>query len=173
MASSPVFRAVELESGTFVVVSADADKPLVLEVVATFYDAARAQEYAARENARVSAEPEPEVAPKAPPAVAPKAPPKVAAKAAPKSAPKAAPKEKAVEAAPASDLTDRQNAVLGALRMMADADNSVEAKAAALADAAGVPLGSLHSILQSLEKKALIRNTRPGSAKASAVYQIL
>jgi hypothetical protein len=41
------------------------------------------------------------------------------------------------------------------------------------AKAAGIPLGSLHSILQSLEKKELIRNTRAGSAKTPAVYLAL
>jgi hypothetical protein len=35
------------------------------------------------------------------------------------------------------------------------------------------PLGSLHSVLQSLEKKQLILTTRPGSARAPAVYKAL
>ena len=49
----------------------------------------------------------------------------------------------------------------------------VKAKAAALADAAHIPLGSLHSVLQSLEKKRLIKTARAGSARAPAVYQVL
>ena len=49
----------------------------------------------------------------------------------------------------------------------------VEEKAAVLAEAANVPLGSLHSILQSLEKKGLIKATRAGSARAPAAYQVL
>jgi sugar-specific transcriptional regulator TrmB len=44
---------------------------------------------------------------------------------------------------------------------------------AGLAEAANIPLGSLHSILQSLEKKGLIKNTRSGSARAPAAYQVL
>ena len=54
-----------------------------------------------------------------------------------------------------------------------DAHNRVEAKAAALAGAAQIPLGSLHSILQSLEKKQLIKTERGGSARAPTVYQVL
>jgi sugar-specific transcriptional regulator TrmB len=54
-----------------------------------------------------------------------------------------------------------------------DANKQLEAKAAVLAEAANVPLGSLHSILQSLEKKGLIKATRAGSARAPAVYQVL
>ncbi|MFZ1107886.1 MAG: hypothetical protein WAN43_06030 [Rhodomicrobium sp.] len=159
MASSTTFRTIELESGTFAVVRSAAAKPLVLEVVATFYDASRAENYAAQQNA---AQAEPKTAPKAAP------------KAILKSAPKTAPKEKTVEPeTAASDLTDRQNAVLGALRVLMDDGRLVEAKAAVLAEAAKVRLGSLHSILQSLEKKALIRTARSGSAKAPAVYQVL
>jgi hypothetical protein len=165
MAISIVFRTVELETGTFAVVRNDASKPLVLEVVATFYDPARAEDYAQQQNAQSSAQ-EPDIAPKAEPEAAPKA--------NLKSSPKPAPKKKAVEQETApSDLTDRQNAVLGALRVLMDDGRLVEAKAAALADAAKVPLGSLHSILQSLEKKALIRTARSGSARNPAVYQVL
>jgi sugar-specific transcriptional regulator TrmB len=54
-----------------------------------------------------------------------------------------------------------------------DANKQVEAKAAVLAEAANVPLGSLHSILQSLEKKGLIKASRAGSARAPAAYQVL
>ena len=63
--------------------------------------------------------------------------------------------------------------MLGALRAKMDANKQVEAKAAVLAEAANVPLGSLHSILQSLEKKGLIKNTRAGSARAPAAYHVL
>ena len=63
--------------------------------------------------------------------------------------------------------------MLGALRAKMDANKQVEAKAAVLAEAANVPLGSLHSILQSLEKKGPIRATRAGSSRAPAVYQVL
>ena len=75
--------------------------------------------------------------------------------------------------APSPGLSARQSAVLGALRAKMDANKQVEAKAAVLAEAANVPLGLLHSILQSLEKKGLIKNTRAGSARAPAAYQVL
>ena len=54
-----------------------------------------------------------------------------------------------------------------------DESRLVEAKAAALAEAAQIPLGSLHSVLQSLEKKQLIKTARAGSARAPAIYQVL
>ena len=54
-----------------------------------------------------------------------------------------------------------------------DANGQVAEKAATLADAARIPLGSLHSVLQSLEKKQLIKTARAGSARAPAVYQVL
>ena len=52
-----------------------------------------------------------------------------------------------------SELSARQNAVLNALRAKMDENKQVEAKAAVLAKAAEIPLGSLHSVLGSLEKK--------------------
>ena len=58
-------------------------------------------------------------------------------------------------------------------RRKPDEHQQVAAKAAALAEAAQIPLGSLHSVLQSLEKKQLIKTARAGSAQAPAVYQVL
>ena len=63
--------------------------------------------------------------------------------------------------------------MLNALRSKMDENKQVEAKAAVLAEAAQIPLGSLHSVLGSLEKKQLIVNTRPGTPRAPAVYQVL
>ena len=63
--------------------------------------------------------------------------------------------------------------MLGALRARMDENKQVAAKTANLAKAAGIPLGSLHSVLQSLEKKQLIKTARAGSARAPAVYQVL
>jgi sugar-specific transcriptional regulator TrmB len=54
-----------------------------------------------------------------------------------------------------------------------DANQRVEEKAAVLAEAANIPLGSLHAVLQSLEKKQLIKIARAGSARAPAAYQVL
>ena len=75
--------------------------------------------------------------------------------------------------APTPELSARQSAVLRALRAEMDANNQVAAKAAVLAEAAQIPLGSLHAVLQSLEKKQLIKTVRAGSARAPAVYQVL
>ena len=141
------FSLVSFQDGSVAVVHSDLRTPRVLEVIAIFADAARARDYADRENSR-SAEPasEPTEAP-TPPSVEPPA--------------------------EIPDLYARQSAVLGALRAKMDANKQVEAKATVLAEAANVPLGSLHSILQSLEKKGLIKATRAGSARAPAVYQVL
>ena len=71
------------------------------------------------------------------------------------------------------DLSPRQSAVMETLRSKMDEHKQVPAKAANLAAAAQIPLGSLHSVLQSLEKKQLIKTVRAGSARAPAVYQVL
>ena len=120
--------------------------PRVLEVIAIFADATRARDYADRENSRF-AEPASEAEAPTRPVVAPPA--------------------------AAGELSARQSALLVALRSKMDAKKQVEAKAAVLAEAANVPLGSLHSILQSLEKKGLIKAIRAGSARAPAAYQVL
>jgi uncharacterized membrane protein len=145
--SAKPFTTVTLEDGTFAVVRTDPHKPQFLEVIAIFSEAERARDYADRENSR-SAEPA--------------------------TKPTEAPTQRRVEpTAPTPELSARQSAVLGALRAEMDANKQVEAKAAVLAEAANIPVGSLHSILQSLEKKGLIKNTRAGSARAPAIYQVL
>ena len=145
--STRPFSIVTFQDGSAAVVHSDPRAPRVLEVVAIFFDAARARDYADIENSR-SDEHAAELT-EAPtrPVVAP---------------PAAAP-----------ELNARQSAVLGALRVKMDANKQVEAKAAVLAEAANIPLGSLHSVLQSLEKKQLIKAARAGSARAPAVYQVL
>jgi hypothetical protein len=77
------------------------------------------------------------------------------------------------EAERAADLSERQKAVLSALRANVSENNLAEVRATPLAKAAHIPVGSLHSVLTSLEKKQLIRTDRPRSAKAPAIYQIL
>jgi hypothetical protein len=141
------FSTVTFQDGSVAVVRSDPRTPRVLEVIAIFSEAERARDYADRENSR-SAEHTAELT-EAPtrPIVAPPA--------------------------AASELSARQSAVLGALRSKMDANKQVEARAAVLAEAANVPLGSLHSILQSLEKKQLIKTARAGSARAPAVHQVL
>jgi|SRR5208337_908409 len=141
------FTTVTLEDGIFAVVRTDPRKPRYLEVIAIFFEAERARDYATRENSRA-----------AEPATAPK---------------EATTQRRFEPTAPTPELSARQSAVLGALLSKMDANKQVEAKAAILAEAANVPLGSLHSILQSLEKKGLIKNTRAGSARAPAAYQVL
>jgi len=144
--STRPFSIVTCQDGSVAVVQSVPRTPCVLEVIALFFQAERARDYAARENSR-AAEHTAELT--------------------------EAPTRPAVEPAAASELSARQRAVLGALRSKMDANKQVEAKAAVLAEAANVPLGSLHSILQSLEKKGLIKNTRAGSARAPAAYQVL
>jgi hypothetical protein len=145
--STKPFSIVTFQDGSVAVVRSDPRTPRVLEVIAIFSEAARARDYADRENSR-SAEPASE--------------------------PAEAPTQRRFEpTATAPELSARQSAVLGALHAKMDANKQVEAKAAVLAEAANVLLGSLHSILQSLEKKGLIKNTRAGSARAPAIYQVL
>ena len=145
--SAKPFSTVTFQDASVAVVRSDPAQAAVLEIVATFYEASHARDYADRENSR-SAEPATE--------------------------PTEAPTRPAVEPpAAASELSARQRAVLGALRAKMDANKQVAMKAAVLAEAANVPLGSLHSVLQSLEKKRLITTVRAGSARAPAVYQVL
>jgi DNA-binding MarR family transcriptional regulator len=146
--SGKPFTTVTLEDGSCAVVRADPCRPRLLEVIAIFIDPSRGRSYAEMENNR-SAEQSPINS-----------------------------IEGSAEALQRSndaiaELSPRQSAVLKALRTKMDAHNRVEAKAAALAGAAQIPLGSLHSILQSLEKKQLIKTERGGSARAPTVYQVL
>ena len=145
-------KVVALEDGSSAVVRIDPANPRLLEVVATFYDAARAQQYAQLTGVQ---KPEP---------VAKVSEPKL---------PKASNGKSAEANGATLDLSTRQSAVLDALRSKMDENKQVEAKAAVLAEAANVPLGSLHSVLGSLEKKQLIVNTRPGTPRAPAMYQVL
>ena len=147
--SGTPFTTVTLEDGTFAVVRTDPSNPRLLEVVAIFYDTSRARSYAEMENGQSAAE-------------------------APKFTPKAAPRKDSVEATvERPELSGRQSAVLEALRGKMNGSHLVEEKAAKLAEAANIPLGSLHSVLQSLEKKQLIKTARAGSARAPAVYRVL
>ena len=145
--STKPFSTVTFQDGSVAVVHSVPRTPRVLEVIAIFFEAARARDYADRENSG-SAEHTAELT--------------------------EAPTRPAVEPpAAASELSTRQSAVLGVLRSKMDANKQVAAKAAVLAEAAQIPLGSLHSVLQSLEKKQLIKTARAGSARAPAVYQVL
>ena len=161
------YQAVALHDGTSAVIRAHSAKPQILEIVATFFEASRAQDYAARENAAHEAAQNPKPAGEAHLENEPK--PAIARK---QSAKKRVEAVKVEQELP-SGLTVRQSAVLNALRSRMDDANLVESKAASLAEAASIPLGSLHSVLQSLEKRQLIRNERAGTPKTPAVYQVL
>ena len=148
MENNGSFMTVVMEDGSHTVVRTDPRNPRLLEVIAIFYDAARARDYVDFENKRSAEQPE------IPPPVIPG-------------------RHRAAPHKDVSGLSERQSAVLKALRTKMDENRLVTAKAAELARAANIPLGSLHSVLQSLEKKQLIRTTRAGSARAPAVYQVL
>ncbi len=145
--SAKPFSTVPFQDGSVAVVHSVPRTPRVLEIIAIFSEAERARDYADRENDH-SAEPATE--------------------------PREALTRRSVEPTVATpELSSRQSAVLGALRAKMNGSHFVEEKAAVLAEAAGIPLGSLHSVLQSLEKKQLIKTARAGSARAPAVHQVL
>jgi hypothetical protein len=188
-------KTAVFEDGTHAVLRFDPADPLRLELIATFYEAAHAQDYIRRHApAKERQEKKPRVvaqaakrAPKRTLAVkaaqAPKAKSKPlsaatrkrASKAKPERAPRAQSKPAAAaktETA-ANGVSERQAAVLKGLRSLMNKQHRVEAKTAELAKASSVPLGSLHSILVLLEKKRMIRTERQGSPKHSAIYQVL
>ena len=147
--NSSKFKVVAFEDGTHAVVRTDPSNPCFMELVAAFYDASRARDYADSENHQASEQQR-------------------------SIAPSTSPKKEGVAASEgAPEVSQRQRAVLEAFRRKMNGSNLVEVKAAVLAEAAQIPLGSLHSVLQSLEKKQLIKTARGGSARAPAVYQVL
>ncbi len=153
-----IYKTAALEDSTWAVVRTETGNPRLLEVIATFYDEARARDYAAFQNGETGQpEARQEEAPLAAAPVSREAP------------SRQAPRKNGSD----GDLSQRQSAVLNALRDMMDQDKQVAARAAVLAKAAQIPLGSLHSVLGSLEKKNLIQSTRPGSARSPAVYRVL
>ncbi len=180
------FKTAIFEDGTCAVLRADLTKPLLLEVIATFYDAAHARDYVKSRNTSADdhREERPAVkqADEAKSGLALKAKPKVAPAAKPKLIPEVKPNlASKAKLRPASDaipadavsMTERQAAVLKALRSRMDKKHRVEARTAELAKAASIPLGSLHSVLASLEKKQMIRTERAGSAQFAAIYEVL
>ncbi|MGA7324179.1 MAG: hypothetical protein WBX25_06805 [Rhodomicrobium sp.] len=162
------------EDGACVVLRADPAKPRLLEVIATFHDAARAREYVRFGNN--SSEKHQEKRPVIKQASAAK--PKQASKAEslqtrPATAAKPKPVSGAKPKTATTDMSERQTAVLRALRSMMDKKNLVEATKTELAKASSIPSGTLHSVLVSLEKKGMIRTERQGTPKFSAIYQVL
>jgi hypothetical protein len=153
------FKTAIFEDGSCVVLRVDPSQPHFMEVVASFYDAERARDYARFENGQQGEHQED--APIKEPASRPKPP-------ASKAKPQASEPIK-----DSTDLSERQQEVLNALRSLMDKKNLVEVPSAELAKASSIPLGSLHSVLASLEKKNMIRTERPGSAKFRAIYEVL
>lgn len=146
------FRTIVWDDSTWTVVRIDPSRPHFMEIIAHFYEEARAKDYAGLQNEKTSESPFAEEQ-KAHPAV---------------------PEHNTHRAvASGGELSSRQNAVLKTLREKMDENREVAVRAAALAQAAQIPLGSLHSVLGSLEKKGLIKTTRGGSARSPAVYQVL
>ena len=165
------FKTATFEDGSCAVLRVDPLQPDIMEVIASFYDAARARDYARFENGERGVHQE--EAPIEEPASKPKP---AASKAKPQPAEtmsKAKPKASEPIKDSAADLSERQLAVLNALRSLMDKKNLVEVRSAELAKASSIPLGSLHSVLASLEKKNMIRTERPGSAKFRAIYEVL
>jgi uncharacterized membrane protein len=160
MTTGNTFKTIAFDDGSYAVASVDAGDPRKFEVVATFFDLDRARDYAAKESSKPAA----------------KSPARAEARAEPRrsSANQEAPASAVSAASDAtSDLSERQAAVLKTLRSRRNENNEVEMRAASLASAAKIPLGSLHSVLQSLEKKNFIKTARTGSAKAPAIYEVL
>jgi hypothetical protein len=182
------------EDGAHAVLRFDPADPRRMVLVATFYEAVHAQDYirlhapahehqeekpravrqAAKRAPKQASAAKPAQTPKAKSKPQPAAAPKLASEAKPKRAPRVQPKPTAAKTEnAASGVSERQAAVLKGLRALMDKQRRVEAKAVDLAKASSVPLGSLHSILVSLEKKHMIKTERQGSPKHSAIYQVL
>ena len=100
------FKTIVLEDGACAVVRTDPSEPSILQVVAVFYDAARARRYADMENGELfeATRIEPPTAPQVRHTATP------------------ADDSKAVNGA-RLELTERQSAVLEALRAKADDEN--------------------------------------------------
>jgi DNA-binding transcriptional ArsR family regulator len=196
-------KIARFEDGTCAVLSAAPNKPHLLEVIATFQDAARARAYirlecnssdehpAKRPVRMQSAAAQPKRATRAQPKRAAAAKPTHTTAAKPVPAAAAKPKQAtpvkreqsvAAKRKPASTaktetarngVSGRQEAVLKALRSLMDKKHRVEVTKAELAKAASVPSGSLHYIFVSLEKRGLIRTERQGSSKLRAIYEVV
>jgi uncharacterized membrane protein len=165
------FKTAIFEDGSCVVLRIEPLQPHFMEVIASFYDAARARDYVRFETVQQGEHQQ--EAPIKEPASKPKAPASKAKQqpAAPIS--KAKPQASEPMKDSTTDLSERQLAVLNALRSLMDKKNLVEVRSAELAKASSIPLGSLHSVLASLEKKNMIRTERQGTAQFRAIYEVL
>ena len=201
--SKQEFRTAVFEDGTCAVLRADTSKPHLLEVIATFHDAAHARDYVRSRNTPSEAHQDERPVRKEASAAKPKqvfrakpqqplaaeskqaskaalkkvseAKPAQASAARPRQATAARPKavSKAQPSNTGADITERQTAVLKALRSMMDKKHRVEVRKSELAKASSIPLGSVHNVLTSLEKKRLIRTERQASVQLPAIYEVL
>jgi len=182
------------EDGSHAVLRFDPTHPHRMELIAIFYEAAHAKDYlrvhtpagehqekkpravtqATKRAPKRTSTAKVAPAPKAKSKPLPTAAIKTAAKAKPEHTPRAQVKPaSAAKTENGAGVSERQAAVLKGLRALMDKQHRVEAKTAELAKASAVPLGSLHSILVSLEKKNMIKTERQGSPKNPAIYQVL
>jgi hypothetical protein len=188
-------KTAVFEDGKHAVLRADPAEPRHLEVIATFFEVAHARDYVRRyssfteerrelkrpsvgraakrwpRRAAAKSQSATRTERKTPSTIKPRAAAVVKTKRTAALHPKTASALKSKT--PAVDMSDRQMAVLKALRSLKDKKNRVEVPVAKIAKASSVPLGSVHSILVSLEKKHMIRTERQGSPKASAIYEVL
>jgi uncharacterized membrane protein len=164
-------KTAVFEDSTCAVLRADPNKPHLLEVIATFHDAARARDYVRSESSPSDEHPGKRPATKQ--ASVAKRKPASTTKLQSVTAAKPKPVSAAKPNALATDVSERQAAALKALRSLMDKKNRVEVTKGELAKAASIPDGSLHSVLVSLEKKGMIRTERQGSAKFRAIYEVL
>jgi hypothetical protein len=175
------------EDGTHAVLRFDPSDPHRMELIAIFYEAAYAKDYvrlhspaeehqerqrAVKQTAKRASAAKPAQASKAKPKPLSAATRQLASRAKPERRLRTKPAS-AAKAISAVGVSERQAAVLKGLRSLMDKKHRVEAKTAELAKASAVPLGSLHSILVSLEKKQMIKTERQGSPKHPAIYQVL
>jgi DNA-binding transcriptional ArsR family regulator len=189
-------KTAVFDDGTHAVLRADPARPRHMEVIATFYEVAHARDYVRRHSSPAEEHREQrrpsvrqaakrplrraaaaksrssiKIERKTPATVKPRAAAAVKTKRPAAHRPKSASAVKPKTAE--TGVSDRQLAVLKALRSLKDKKNRVEVPVARIAKASSVPLGSVHSILVSLEKKHMIKTERQGSPKASAIYEIL
>src|SRR5438309_353633 len=107
------FKTAIFEDGSCVVLRVDPSQPHFMEVVASFYDAARARDYASFENGQQGGEQQKD-APIKEPASKPKAPASMAKPQPSEPVSKAKPQASEPIKDTAADLSERQQAVLNA-----------------------------------------------------------
>jgi hypothetical protein len=137
------FKTVNFDDGQFSVVRMDRMKPQYLEVIATFYDLKRAQDYIDLQAAKLAASPSENSATSNP-------------------EPNETDEEEDLQG-----LSPHQSSALHALRYIMDKRGMVAVANKDLCKAANIKAGSLATVLNALEAKGLIKILGTGS------YQLL